>query len=150
MSTSRKPKFYSPDGTPIRVCLPDGRVARIDAEPRDIHPAFYKAALREGALHTDLPSAERLKEPTVPVGDDQFTRRKAIKDKIVEALNAEEGAPRYESAFTNTGSPNLDWLSEHVGFKVDRAERDEIWQEVQADLEKGSTGKDDDEGLGLE
>lgn len=143
---AKKLKFYSPDGTPIRVTHPDGSVARVGGEPRELPPKFNREAIKAGCLTTDMPAADKLKGPAVPPANDAFRRREAIKEKISEALNAEEGAPGYEDAFTQAGIPNINWLNSAVGFNVERSERDELWNEVQAEQSDGGTGDDDGTG----
>lgn len=159
VSTNKNLKFYSPDGTPIRVCLPHGGVAIVTDEPRTLPPAFYKAAMREGCLTTDMPSADRLKGPEVPISAEPFQRRAAIKGAIERAFNMDEGAEGFEDAFTAAGLPNINWLSRELGFTVERPERDEMWREVQAEAEAddarkaelggGDNGNDDHTNLNI-
>ncbi len=144
MPASKKLKFYSPDGTPIRITHADGAVAVVGAEPRTLPPKFNRAAVRAGCLTGDMPAA-KMQEPEVPDGADAFIRRDRIKDKIIEALGADDGAEGYEDAFTQAGVPNINWLSKQVGFNVERSERDELWNEVQAELEAGDEPNDDAE-----
>ncbi|MES2347035.1 MAG: hypothetical protein V4641_05625 [Pseudomonadota bacterium] len=144
MAQNKQLKFYSPDGTDMRVCLPDGRTAIVGEEPRDLHPAFNRAAIRAGCLSTDMPSAVRMQGADVPLQDDVFKRKEAIKEKMSEALRAEEGAPGYEDAFTSSGIPNINWLSKAVGFNIERSERDELWSEVQAELDNDDEERDDE------
>lgn len=142
----KKLKFYSPDGTPIRVTLPDGSVALVGETPRELHPKFNRAAVREGCLTTDMPSADRIRGPAVPDADDAFKRRDLIKDKIHEALNAPEGAEGYEDAFTQAGVPNINWLNKALGFNIERSERDELWVQVQAEAEAEDGDGENDGG----
>ena len=145
---AKKLMFYSPDGSNIRICLPDGRVAIVGETPRELHASFNKAAIRSGCLTTDMPTADRLAGPAVPAGADPFERREAIKARIHDALQQEEGAPGYDEAFTGAGIPNVHWLSEAVGFTVDRTERDELWREVQAEVEAGLEEEDEERETG--
>lgn len=150
--------FYSPDGTDIRVALEDGRVAIVGEEPRNLHPAFNRAAVRAGCLTTDMPSAVRMQGPDVPHEFDASSRRDMIMGKMRKALNAEEGAPGFEDAFTANGLPNIKWLSEAVGFTIERSERDELWGIVSAedandradDADNETGGDDTDRGDNVE
>ena len=139
---AKKLKFYSPDGTPIRVTHADGGVAIVGAEPRELPPKFNREAVKAGCLTTDMPAAAKLQGPAVPPAADPFKRREAIKEKINEALGAAEGDPGFEDAFTQAGIPNIQWLSAAVGFTVERSERDELWQEVQIENENDDQGGD--------
>lgn len=146
MAAQKKLKFYSPDGTPIRVTHPDGGVAVVGAEPRALPPKFNREAVKAGCLTTDMPAASKLQAPDVPPAADPFKRRDAIKEKINDALNAAEGDPGFEDAFTQGGLPNIQWLSQAVGFTVERSERDELWQEVQIENENDDQGEGNSEG----
>lgn len=146
MAATKKLKFYSPDGTPIRVTHPDGGVAIVGEHPRELPPKFNREAVKAGCLTTDKPAASKLQGPVVPPAADPFKRREAIKDKIIEALNAAEGDAGFEDAFTQGGLPNIQWLSQAVGFTVERSERDELWQEVQIENEDDTPPEGDSEG----
>lgn len=137
-------KFYSPDGTDIRVTHPDGAIAIVGGEPRGLPPKFNREAIKAGCLTTDMPSANRLAGPAIKPQDDAFARRGLIKDKMIEAARSEEGATGYEDAFTQAGIPNINWLSSALGFQVERAERDELWKEAQAELDAEEEGEEGD------
>jgi hypothetical protein len=143
--------FYSEDGTPIRVTTPDGGVALIGKKPRPLPKKFHRSALREGARTTDMPAKEEL-EDGIGKGDDPFERRKAIKEAMVDAMEAHDTADEngtkvraeYEEAFTKADVPSVIWLKNRVGFGVDGAERDELWAEIQSELE--AEGEEPEEG----
>lgn len=136
------PQFYSPDGTPIRVCMPGGHVAIVDENPRPLPQSMWKAAAREGCLTTDMPAAERMKAPTPGIEFEPFERRAAIKAAIERAYNMEDDAEGFEDAFTANGLPNINWLSRELGFTVERPERDEMWREVQAEAEAADEARE--------
>ena len=127
-------KFYSEDGTTIRVCHPDGSVALIGEEPREIPKKMWRLAVREGALASDM-KVQKADLSEVGDGDDAETRRQAIYDAMLKAWDAnesdEETPAEFEGAFTAAGVPNVRWIEKFVGFDIDAKERDEIWQQVQ-------------------
>lgn len=129
------PKFYSLDGEPVHVKLPDGRSAIVGEEPRSLPQAFWKQALKDGCATTERVNARQIAAQPIEASADQGQRRKLIQDAISEALNAEEGAPGFEDAFLPSGSVNMKWLNGRVGFQVERSERDEAMRIVQAQLD---------------
>lgn len=135
--SNNNPFFYSPDGTPIRVCLPDGRVAIVGEEPRELPRGFFKEAFKQGCMTTAMPSKAEIDalKPAVGTAHEPLDRVKAITQAIRDAANAAEDAPGYEGAFTGTGMPDIKWLSAKVGFGVDRTERDGAWHVVQQEIE---------------
>lgn len=136
LATPKKERlFYSPDGTDIRVCHADGSVAVVGEKPRPLPPKLWKQALKDGCYSTDTVPRAELEAASVTPGSDAFQRREAIKDAIEEALEAEEGAAGYEDAFTANGTPHVRWIEKKVGFGIDAAERDEVWGEIQRELD---------------
>lgn len=137
--------WISPDGTPIRVILPDGRTCIIADKPRDIPPAFYRAALVAGAIPSTM-KPEQFKAPEASPGDSTpFDREQVIIDAILKAKV--EGTA---DAFLISGKPDIRWLREACGFHIDSDERDRVWGRVEreiadADLAEEVGGKDPDD-----
>ncbi|MBS0227083.1 MAG: hypothetical protein JSS23_00120 [Proteobacteria bacterium] len=135
-----KLKFYSPDSTPIRVNLPDGRRLVVN-EPREIPAAFNRAAMKAGCLTTDMPDAVTMAGPTTAASDDPITRAGLLEKAIRDAFNANDVEDestidaRFADAFTRNGIPNVLWLSTYLGFKIDAAERDAAWGKIQKEIE---------------
>lgn len=140
------PQFYSIDGEPIKVDLPDGRSAQIGPEPRHLHPAYWRAALAKGAASTKLLDQKQMRELAAPPATDQVKRRELIEKAIIAALDSDDGDPAYDGFFLPNGLINIEKLSAKVGFKVERAERDETFRKVRAEIEAddnaGSQGVD--------
>lgn len=133
--------WFSPDGEDIRLCLKNGHTAIVGEEPRELPRQFWKEAARNGCRTTDMP-----RNIDAPVGgdeDDEFSRRKLIKDAMIDAADHAEGDEGYEDAFTAAGIPSTRWLSEKVGFNVTSADRDAVWREVQEETEEEDEGNED-------
>lgn len=136
--------MVSEDGTPIRVPLPDGRTLIIKGTPRAVPRHFVKAALAAGALPTgNMTTSEVIRGVQVPVEQDPARRREAIRDLILQAVDASDNDENYEGAFTQAGIPNVNWLSDKLDFKVSASERDEIWTDLQR---KADQHRQDNEG----
>ena len=139
-------KFYSPDGTDIRVTHPDGSVALIGETARKLPKKLWKAAIKEGALATDS-QVTKHDLSGLNDGDDAEQRRQSIYDLMLEAWEADEDPenkdPKYDEAFTGAGKPNVRWLEKQLQFDIDGKERDEIWEQVQAE-----NGSEDDDAEG--
>lgn len=136
-------KFYSPDGTDIRVTLPDGSVAIVN-KARTLPQRFWRQATREGCLVKGGATAAQLAGPKPSDLSDPLNRRDAImgamKDaakRVAASAAAGDDAPPagYEGAFTRTGTPNVRWLETRLGLEIDGNERDELWTEVQVELD---------------
>jgi hypothetical protein len=130
------PRWYSPDGTPIHVYLPDGSKAIVAEDPRELPRKFWKAAGRAGCMTTGMPNVKDMQPPQGNPEDDAETRIELIAAAIQEAMGQEEDAPGYEDAFTNAGKPNVQWLSKKVGFTVTAADRDEAYDRVELEGEE--------------
>lgn len=144
-------QFYSPDD-PIRVALLDGSIALVTSAPRTLPPKFWKQALKDGCFCTDqVPRAELDAADQVP-GADAFQRRDAIKDAICAAVDAQETpeqatSDEFRDAFNANDVPNVRWIEKRVGFGIDASERDEVWAEIQRELEAEREDDNlDDEG----
>lgn len=134
--------FRSFDGSDVRVIHPDGTVAIVGDEPRELPKKLWRAAVKAGCqTDTSLKPAEL---PELTNADDAFTRMQAIKDAIGEALGSDEADEQYADAFTANDIPNVRWLEKKCGFSLTADERDQAWAEVQSELPEGS-GDDDDQ-----
>lgn len=153
--------FYSADGTPIRVCHPDGDVALVD-EPRTLPAKFHRLAAKAGCLmrvvgkdetpakaKANARKAQRAAVTTPPtpaeIAADPAQRDAAIAQAINDALDSEDGDPDFEDAWTADEKVNLQWLSERVGFGVDASERDAIQNRVMDEQEGDDDESDDSE-----
>lgn len=134
-NTAPQTLWYSPDGTDIHLYLANGHKAIVGEEPRTLPRQFWKKAAQEGCRTTDMPK-DMPSAPEGGEGDDEFSRRKLIKDAMLDALEHAEGDEGYEDAFTANGIPNARWLSEKCGFNVTAVDRDDVWREVQAETEE--------------
>jgi hypothetical protein len=130
------PKFYSIDGEPVHVSLPDGRKAIVGEDPRSLPRAMWRAALAAGCASSEKVNRKALETPIEEAHADQSERRKLIDKAINEALDAEEGAPGFENAFLPSGAVNMTWLNARVGFQVERSERDEATRRIQESLDR--------------
>lgn len=139
-----KQLFYSPDGTTIRVTHPDGAVALVDGDPRELPQKLWRLATRAGCLIKGGITADQLKGPNVDESADAFKRRELIKQAMFDAARSEENAQGFEDAFTAAGIPNVRWLEKRVGFGIDADERDQIWAEAEVELDEEEE-QDDDE-----
>lgn len=130
--------FHSFDGTDIRVTHPDGSVAIVGETPRALPKKMWRLAVKNGC-QTDT-SIKPVDLPGLHAGDDAFTRRKAMKDAIIEALESDEADEAYADAFTAADIPNVRWLEKRVGFSLTADERDDVWAEVQAETDADGGG----------
>lgn len=135
-------KFYSEDGTTIRVTLADGRVALIGGTPRPLATAFHRAALQAGAIPGDVaPSHLPPKEDGDTPPDDLDAK---IRGAMLDAVNfdAEDATDddklAFADAFTGNGIPNVRWLEKRIGFGISAADRDRVWALVEAELDEGA------------
>ncbi len=146
--------FYSDTGENIRVTLPDGGVAVVGTEPRELPAKYHRAAQRAGCVTTTGARAEVIQ---TQVQDDPHERMEAIVTAITNALEAEpaEGATeaehaayneKYGDAFNQDETPNVRWLEKQVGFNIDQAERDQAWATVKSELGLDEDGDGEDDG----
>lgn len=143
LESAPKRKFMSATGEDIRVTHPDGSVALVGEEPRELPPKLWRAAIKQGCIpDTQLRKADLPAEPA----DDAFSRKQAIKDKISEALDSDETDEKYDDAFTAAGVPNVRWLEKQCGFSLSASERDVAWAEVQAERDDGEEEEEEGEG----
>ena len=111
---------------------PDGGVAIVGSEPRELHPKFWRNAARAGCQSDAGIRAAEL--PPIAPKDDAFTRKQKIKDAMIAAVNADPEDEAYADAFTANDVPSVRWLEKKVGFGLTSDERDTAWNEVQAEL----------------
>lgn len=126
-------KFYSEDGTDIRVTLPSGGVAIVNGEPRTLPRQFHREAMKAGCL---IEGGNRVEKIEFDPVTDELGRQQRIKAKMLEAARADEGAEGFEDALTGAGKFSVKWLEEQLGFSVTADERDAIQSEVEAIIEK--------------
>lgn len=145
MSTSKTEErlFSSIDGEDVRVCHPDGTIAIVGVKPRTLPPKLWRNAIKAGCQSSTGFKAEDL--PNIPVKDDAFTRKNAIKKAINDALDADDGDPKYADAFTANDIPKVTWLEKVVGFSLTSDERDVAFNEVVAERDED---EDEDENEG--
>lgn len=128
-------RFYSAEDD-IRVTLPDGAVAIIGREPRELPQRFWRPATRAGALIHGGLTAEELAGPVGAAETDPHTRADRILNAVLAAVRAPEDAQGFEDAFNTNGTPNVRWIETHIGFSIDAAERDMAWARAQTVLDE--------------
>lgn len=92
-------------------------------EPTHVPVSAYKDALAAGGeAQEDIPDDEEVaeKEPADP---------KKRRQLIVDSLTAMKTEGKRDD-FTASGTPNLTALNTRLGFRIDAAERDDVWGEV--------------------
>lgn len=147
--------FYSPDGTPIRVCLKDGSVAIVGETPRELQPRFWSAAARSGCFTVGGVTPEQVAVPKLRAEDDPEARRDAVLNAMRELLQyqlaRESGAAariEFENALIGPEGnerPSVKWLENRLGFDVDGEERDRLWRQVVDEMSEESDSDDEDE-----
>ena len=133
--------FRSYDGEDIRVTLADGSVAVVGATPRPLPRKFWREAIKQGCQTGEIKAADL---PPMSPADEAETRREAIKKAIIEALEGDETDKAFADAFTANDIPNVRWLEKRVGFNLSAEERDQAWEEVQAEQPAGDSESDED------
>lgn len=111
-------KFHSPTDEPVHIALTSGHTAVVGPQDTELDKIFHKEAIARGCLPEGTVSEEAPKNTG-------FDRKKVLTDAMNAML---EGAD--EGDFKADGTPNLNKLSERVGFKVSREEADAAWAEV--------------------
>lgn len=136
-TAQKDPLFYSYDGTERTIDLPDGRTAIVGEKPRALPPAFWRAALKNGCGSTSQPPPEAMRLPDQPAEADAFRRRTIIERAIADALSQDTDSTdeAFAGSVTIDGQINMQWLNKHVGFTVERSERDEAYRKVVAEAE---------------
>ena len=75
--------------------------------------------------------------PDQPAEADAFRRRTIIERAIADALSQDTDSTdeAFAGSVTIDGQINMQWLNKHVGFTVERSERDEAYRKVVAEAE---------------
>lgn len=111
-------RFKSPTSKPVQLALLNGHTAVVGPEYAELDQRFHREAIAQGCLPAGVSEEEVAEVPG-------FNRADAIKAAMEAMLNGSD-----EGDFTGDGKPNLTKLSAHVGFTVDRSERDTLWSEI--------------------
>ena len=116
-------KFYPPSGKEsVTVGLTSGHMAVVNAEGTVLDKLFHAEAIAQGCRLTNEDDA---------VQDEAFDRTARIREVIEDLLDSNN-----PDAFTANGLPQTDVLSKACGFRVTSSERDAVWAEVSADMDK--------------
>ena len=116
-------KFYPPAGKEsVTVGLTSGHMAVVNAEGTALDKLFHAEAIAQGC---------RLTNDEDDAQDETFDRAGRIREVMEDLLDSNN-----EDAFTANGLPQTDVLSKACGFRVTSSERDAIWAEVSADMDK--------------
>lgn len=113
-----------PDGCHIGLTNGTTFMVPHSKEGIEVPVAFRREAIARGCI----PVGVEVEAPK----NEAFDREQVIRTKM-ELMYRATDKPEY---FTKDGKPNLTSLNELVGFTVDRAERDKLWEEVLVSLEK--------------
>lgn len=133
--------FHSFDGSIIRVTHPDGSVAEVGADPRELPKKLWRLAIKHGCQTNT--SIRPVDLPGLSVADDAFSRKGRIRDIIIAALESDDTDQRYVDAFTAQDRPSLSWVEKECGFGISADELNAVWDEIQRDIPDGS---DEDAG----
>lgn len=130
MNQPAKPRQYrSPNGKPIRVCLKDGRVARIDREWRELPPEFHKLAVQNGA-EVNTPTFHANEFPEAELDRPQPTIDAAVRRGLIKMLEDE-----LPGAFNpTTGLPDLTHLQAACGFQVTHDQCKRVWNQLKVEI----------------
>jgi hypothetical protein len=123
-------RLWAPDHpNGCHIGLTNGTTFMVPNDPEGIETPkeFVKPALAEGCIPVGM-------ERDAPE-DERFNRDKLVKEKMLAMYHSDD--PNYMG---RDGKPVLTKLSGLCGFNVDRADRDRLWEEVEADL----SGKSED------
>jgi hypothetical protein len=143
LNNQKPAMWYSPDGTDIRVCLPDGRCAIVGEVPRDLPRSYWRQAGRDGCLATTQIKPADFNIPTAADHEDPEKRSNAIRELVLSAATAGEDDVAFEGAFTPAGIPNVMWLSQRLGFLVHREERDAAWNQIKSEVEQNEESEEE-------
>lgn len=117
-------KFKSPTETAIHIALTSGHTCVIppatDEAPDgvDIDPMFHREAIARDAIPAGVPSAAKTASTTP-------NRAEVITAALQKMLDGNE-----ESDFKKDGTPDLNQVSRHCGFKVQREEAESIFKKL--------------------
>lgn len=111
-------KFRSPTNEPLHIALTSGHTAVVMPEGTELAPIFQREAIARGALAG---------EDAAPLqgSSGQFDRKQTIADAINAMMDGDD-----TEDFNGDGKPNLKRLGSRVGFQVERAEADAIFDEL--------------------
>lgn len=149
-----KTKFFTTQfpGEEVRLTLPDGGVALVGDEPKELPERFWRAALANGCQVADekpLTAAQkraalRASPENDSTGEDTLIERMVA--KIKEIFNGDPNDPRYSDALTTQGIPTVAWLIQAMGVNVTSAQRDEAFAkyELQAEDDDGDEADEED------
>lgn len=156
-------KFRSPGSQALHIALTSGHTLVIPPEGVDVPTHFRREAIAKGAEPMAVDGIQDSSASVVALAaalaqsaaagaghasnaasqDDAAAnaaaaeKRKAmIKDALKTML---EGSN--EADFTADGKPNLNSLKKAAGFNVVRAEADEVWAELQVEMDAEEAGK---------
>jgi hypothetical protein len=119
-------KFKSPSEKEIFLALTNGHTCTIGPELVEVPERFHRLAVAEGAI------PEGMEHLAVPKDTQESSRKELVSAAIKKML---EGSA--EGDFNGDGKPDTRRLSAAAGFTVSRAERDEVWAAVKAELNLG-------------
>lgn len=112
-------KFRSPTNEPVSLGLTTGHTAVVGVEYTEIDARFNREAIAAGCIPEGV--------ETPPKADDvpNFDRKQVIINAMNDMM---DGA--VEGDFTRDGKPAIERLTARIGFNIDRAERDAVWNEI--------------------
>lgn len=120
-------KFKAPQGD-IHLALRSGHTTVITPEGVELPDMFHREAIARGCIPVGVSGGAG-----VPVqgASKEFVRADVITEAMKEMLVAQA-----EGDFTASGAPNIDRLSAKCGFRVEREERDSLWEQLEAEAAK--------------
>lgn len=151
VSTETKKFVTQFPGETVRLTLPDGGVALVGDEPKELPKRYWREALRNGCQPADekplTPAQKRAALAAAPENDTtgEETLIARLKAKIREIFDAESTDARYENALTTQGIPTVSWLSEAMGQPISAAQRDEAFALFEADEDNADDDSEEDE-----
>ena len=117
-------KFYPPAGKDtVTVGLTSGHMAVVNEEGTVLDKLFHAEAIAQGCRLTN--------DDDDGAQDETFDRAGRIREVMEDLLDSNN-----PDAFTANGLPQTDVLSKACGFRVTSSERDAVWAEVSADMDK--------------
>jgi len=131
-------KFRSPGQEPLHIALTSGHTLVITPEGVEVPHAFRREAISRGAepmapddSHFEVEHQPGGQSGEAGANDSQNTAEKRL--ELIKAALRTMLDGKSEDDFTAAGLPNLNRLQFLAGFKVTRAEADEVWAQVQAE-----------------
>ena len=117
-------KFVSSTGEPIRVTMPDGRIAIVGTTPTELHSDLHREAMKAGCI----PSDTSLPPPVI-----EQTLDEKIQDAMIFAYTSDDASVRDE-AFSSSGLPQVRWIERHIGLSITADQRNAAWEVVKPQL----------------